>query len=444
MRRSLALGPFAVVVVSLAFAACGGKKELKGVDGGAASASASSSAAPTAVATSAAPDAERDKQITRACTNKCERECEAKAHDRKDFYDEKKAEIPKSPFDVKVDRVWLRGQCHKGDKPEKRDDTDGITTLVEGKITYKGEDPLFVADLDGWAYLDIADDRVASVPAMEKTYSGWGGPKLVTKLERKARGSDPWRKGEARAFHWESQAISEAFCEVKPRAAGALIELRTLGVKSPVKTYPIAMVPVPWDEVVGMAIKEHVSIHRGDDKIDEAADASFVKLDKILVTMTGGKVEWMPRTSIIESGFFARGSAPKLPTVLESPSWSVSVTKISGAKDSGGYSPAGEDQFVAIVDVELTSKVSEGKPTKAKSFGFQLETSPGNWASPIGKAEGQLDGSADIGPGEKLSGRLVFPRQRFERPFRLQVKTPDRQTLFAEVFTYDLGPESWK
>ena len=40
-----------------------------------------------------------------------------------------------------------------------------------------------------------------------------------------------------------------------------------------------------------------------------------------------------------------------------------------------------------------------------------------------------------------VTGKIAFPRQRFERPFRLEVKTPDRQTTIVDVFNYDLGPE---
>jgi len=198
---------------------------------------------------------------------------------------------------------------------------------------------------------------------------------------------------------------------------------------------------------VGMAIKEHVSIHKSDapNAVDEAADATYSRLEKVLVVGASGKAEWMARTSIIQTGFWTRQTAPALPVSVESPGWTVKVGPVTGAKDFGGYTPAGEDQFVVIVDVELQSKAPDGaKPTKAKSFGFQLETSPGSWQSPLGKATGQLDGSSDIGAGEKLTGKLVFARQRFERPFRLKIATPDRATLYADVFSYDLGPEAWK
>ena len=40
-----------------------------------------------------------------------------------------------------------------------------------------------------------------------------------------------------------------------------------------------------------------------------------------------------------------------------------------------------------------------------------------------------------------MSGKVVFPRQRFERPFRLEVKTPDKNTVYLDVLSYDLGPQ---
>jgi hypothetical protein len=447
MRRSTPLAAFVVgSLFVVAAGACGGKKAVLLGDGGVASASASVSDSPPApVSIPTVVDEERERGIQRSCQSRAERECDGEAHERKAFYDEKAAQIAKAPFDVKVDRVWLRGTCAHGDTPEKRDDTEGITALVEGKITYKGNDSLLFADPEGWAYLDTGDDHVFAMSAADKSYSGYGGPKLLTRMVRRVRGSDPWRPGETRDFHWESRPFSEAFCEVKPKSSAVLMELRVLGEHSAVETYPVSLVPLPWEEVVGTALKENVSIHHAAaNSVDEAADATYSRLEKILVTGASGKSEWMARTSIIQSGFLTRAPAPPLPATVESPGWSVVVTKVAGAKDFGDYAPAGEDQFLEILDVELTSKADDGKSTKAKAFGFQLETSPGTWRSPVAKAAGQLDGTADIGPGEKVTGQLVFARQRFERPFRLQVKTPDRQTLLTDVFTYDVGPESWK
>lgn len=426
-------------------AACGGKKNLKAPDGGepSASASAPESAAPVA-ATPPSGESARDRAITRACTVKAERECELREHDRVEFFDDKRAQIGKAPFDVKVERVWLKGACHKGDVPEKRDDSEGITALVEGKITYKGDDPIFWVDLDGWLYLDTGDGHATAVSALDKTYSPWSGSKLATRMIRRVRGADPWRKGQEREFHWESRALNEAFCEIRPKQAAVLMELRTMSPRSTVVEQPIANVPLVWEELAGVALKEHVTIKRGEKEIEEAADASYARLEKVLVTGAGGKAEWLPRTSVVQAGYFTKQTAPALPAQVESPSWSVKVTGVTGGKQSGEYVPTGEDQFVVEVSVEIESKASEGKPTKVKSFGFQLETTPGTWQSPIAKAPGQLDGSAEIAPGEKASGKLVFARQRFERPFRLQIKTPDRTTLVADVFTYDVGPEGWK
>jgi hypothetical protein len=433
------------IAIPIAIAACGGKKNMTSPDGGGPMASASASAMPASVAPAESKsDSARDRAIVRACTNKCERECEAKDHNRIDFFDEKRAEIPKAPFDVKVERVWLRGSCHKGDTPEKRDDGDGLTATVEGKMTYKGDDPIFWADLEGWFYVDTGDGHTAAVSHLDKTYSAWSGSKPATRMVRRVRGADPWRKSQERDFHWESRALNEAFCELRPKGAFVMMQLRTMGLKSEIVDTPIANVPIVWDEIAGVALKEHVTIKRGENAVDEAADASFARLDKLLITTAAGKAEWLARTAIVQGGLFQRGAAPTLPAQVESPSWSVKVTSVTGGKQSGEYVPTGEDQFVVEVNVEIESKASEGKPVKVKSFGFQLESTPGSWQSPLAKAPGQIDGTAEIAPGEKASGKLVFARQRFERPFRLQVKTPDRATLLADVFTYDLGPEGWK
>src|SRR4051812_47614673 len=103
MKRFRLLAPIAVVTFSLPFAACGGKKALS-VDGGAPSASVSASAAPSPTASPSQTDPDRDKAITRACTQKAERECESLEHDRPEFFENKRADIAQSPFDVKVDR----------------------------------------------------------------------------------------------------------------------------------------------------------------------------------------------------------------------------------------------------------------------------------------------------------------------------------------------------
>jgi hypothetical protein len=59
----------------------------------------------------------------------------------------------------------------------------------------------------------------------------------------------------------------------------------------------------------------------------------------------------------------------------------------------------------------------------------------------VTKAVGQIDTASEVEAGGSLAGKLVFPRQRFERPFRLEVKTPDKESVLLDVLSYDLGPE---
>jgi len=95
--------------------------------------------------------------------------------------------------------------------------------------------------------------------------------------------------------------------------------------------------------------------------------------------------------------------------------------------------------FLAIVDVSV-SYLGEGEGS-LKGFAARMETSPDKWQKPITKALGQIDTSESIASGSSVSGKLVFPRQRFERPFRLEVRPPDKNTFFLDVFDYKMGPE---
>ena len=397
-------------------------------------------------------DDERERNTTLSCERKAEDECIQKSKSSPAYFATQRQKIGNSPFDVRVERVWIKGTCHKGDVPAKREDSEGLKVIIEGKGTYKGDDLLTQASLDGVLYLDTGGERFVAMRAEDRAYSYWGGTKEVSKLLPRVRGSDPWAKGQERSFHWESRALNEAFCEVKPKEVGVILELDVFGAKTTTQNYPIKHVPVEWDEVVGMAARERVTVRRpkGEKYVDEAADSYFTRLDKALIVGESGKPEWVSHASLVQPEFFKPGSAAKFPAKVESAQWAVTVNGITTAKDFGGYLPAGEDQFVAILDVEIEfkntpdAKGKDPKPAKAKSVGFKLETSPGTWRDVLGKATGQLDGTTEIQPGNKVAGKLAFARQRFERPFRLQVSTPDRSTLFAEVFTYDVKPERWK
>ena len=341
-----------------------------------------------------------------------------------------------------MERIFLQGSCAKGDDPAKRKATGGISAVVEGTIVYDGDDILYGAEPAGEAYLRFGDKRYVEAPTEEKSYGGYySRPKKVTRFIREVRGADPWVKGERREFHWESRPLSEAFCEVLPEEAVAFIELETVGVKTGRATHPLSFVRLNWDEVVGMAVRKQINVLRkqGKETIEEPADALYASLDKVLVTRLTGKTEWLKRTSTTQKGELPRGPSAAFPVEASSDEWKVKITGVSQAKEFGGYADDGEDQFLAVVDLEVSYTGEEEGSLKGLSA--RLETSPGKWQKAASKAVGQLDVDRTVGSGASVEGKLVFPRQRFERPFRLEVKTPDKNTFYLDVFSYDLGPE---
>jgi hypothetical protein len=398
---------------------------------------------PAAKTGATALDPEKECRIEEYCERKCRGECAAEERDRGPYFKAKQAKVGSAPFDVAVKRVYLEGACHKGDTPEKRKSTSGIRAIVEGEMTYTGNDILYRAGLDGEMYARYGADRFAEVGALEKTYSrGWyGGTKLVTRFTREVRGSDPWLTGQSRPFHWESKPLSEAFCEAMPDEAQVYIELWAYGVREGRAEYPITFVPLNWDEIVGMALRQQVKVEVKKKKeiIEEPADAHYSQLGRILVTRLTGKTEWLKRSSVVQDGMLTKGPAAAFPIEGSSEEWKVKVTGIEQAKEFGGYAHKGEDQFLAIVEVQLEyTGEDEGG---LKGFSARLETSPGKWQKPVSKAVGQLDTGGSVPSGGSTSGKLVFAKQRFERPFRIEVKTPDKETLYLDVLSYSLGPE---
>jgi hypothetical protein len=317
-----------------------------------------------------------------------------------------------------------------------------VRAVIEGVMTYNGDDMLYSAGLGGVMYAKMGPERFAEVSVREKAYSGGWYRRLtyISKFQRAVRGADPWFKGQTREFHWESEALSEAFCEVIPKEAKAYIEVWTRGMHSGRHDYAAAFVPLLWDEIVGMALRQQVKIEvkKKKEVLEEPADAHYAKLDRILVTRLTGKTEWLKRSSVIDGGEVKRGPAATFPVESESEDWNVKVNSIEQAKEFGGYAHKGEDQYLALVDMTIAYN-GEGTGS-LKKLGLRLETSPGKWQKPQSKAMGQLDLSAEVPAGGTVSGKVVFPRQRFERPFRLEVKTPDKSTVYLDVLSYDLGP----
>jgi hypothetical protein len=397
--------------------------------------------APRAAATGLDP--EREWEIYEHCKKRSAAECAEEERDRGAYYRARQARIAASPFKARVDRVFLAGACASGDDPAKRKSTSGIRAVVEGTLTYTGSDLLYLAELRGAAYLRFGAERYAEAEALGRAYSGgwYGGTKVVSRLEREVRGADPWLQGQERPFHWESAPLSEAFCEVLPDEAKVYVEVITRGIRGGRKDIPLAFVDLAWDEVIGMSLKQQVQvvIKQKDGVLLEPADAHYGFQDRILVTRLTGKTEWLKRTQVVQPADLARAPAAGSPIQAGTTGWKITVTGISGAREFGGYAPRGEDQFLTVVDIELANTGAEA--SSLKGFAARLESAPGRWQGPLTKAVGQIDAASTVEPGGSLAGKLVFARQRFERPFRLEVKTPDKETVLLDVLSYDLGPE---
>jgi hypothetical protein len=388
-------------------------------------------------------DPEREWEIYEHCKKRSAAECAEEERDRTAYYRARQARIASSPFKTSVDRVYVTGSCGRGDEPHKRKDTGGLRVVVEGSMTYTGSDLLYLAELRGAAYLRFGAERYAEAEALGRAYTGgyYGRTRIVSRLEHEVRGSDPWLPGQERAFHWESAPLSEAFCEAMPDEAMAYIEVVTRGIRSGRRDHPVALTPVAWDEVIGMGLKQQVQvvIKQKDQTLLEPADAHYGCQDRMLVTRLTGKTEWLKQAQIVRPADSVRAPAVAFPVQAGSTGWKVGVTGIAGAREFGGYAPKGEDQFLVVVDVELANTGAEA--ASLKGLAARLETAPGRWQGPVTKAVGQIDSSSTVEAGGSLAGKLVFPRQRFERPFRLELKTPDKETVLLDVLSYDLGPE---
>jgi len=385
-----------------------------------------------------------DCRETKACERRCESECAKEEGDRKAYYDAKRAAAGSSPFAVQIDRVFYTGACPAGPVPEKRKQTVGLKAIVEGSLTYNGDDVIYGAEFGGSAFFGFGKDSYAESPAAGREYYGgyYGRGREPSRVLRPVHGSDPWRKGESRLFHWESAPFSEAFCEAAPTEAGAYVELVTYGIRGGRSESSLGVFPLRYEEILGMALRQQVKIRtpkKGGGFEDETADAQYCKLDRMLLTRLTGSTEWLRRTAIAQPKLFDRGPAAVFPTEASSAAWKVSVTAISEAEEFGGYAPQGADQLLAVLEVKISNISGEG--ASLSKLSPRLEMEPGNWQKPIDKALGQIDLSSEVPAGGSLSGKLVFQRQRFQRPFRLEAKTPDGTTLYVDVLSYDLGPK---
>lgn len=441
----------AAVLLAGTVASCGGDED----EGGGGGAETPTIPTPTPTPTPPTPGptptgdlSDIECELREDCQRRCVFECAAEERDRTDHFAAQRAKAAKVPFKMRVNRVYLEGECHSGGDPERRRDVDGVASIVEGTLTYTGDDVLYRGFLGGEMFLHFGGDQYREVFAAEKRRSYWSR-RLISRFAREVRGEDPWRSGEARAFHWESRDIDPVFCEAMPQSAQAFIVLVTHGVKRGRQEHPVGFVNIPWDEVVGMAVNQPATlkVRSGRDWDLEPVQVRFTKQERALVKRASGKNEWVRRDSLIQNGDFVKAGGSKLPAVFSTAEWRVSVKGIRSVREFGGYLPDGEDEFLAVVDLELTYSpppAGEGEdpaPGKLRGTSFRLETEPNRWAQPERRAEGQIDLTGELNPGEGVTGKVVFPRQRFERPFRLEVKTPDRQTSIVDIFSYDLGPE---
>jgi len=390
-----------------------------------------------------APSPESECRQMALCEQKCKSKCMSEEKNRASYLASKKAQLSSSPFEVKIDRIYLDGSCASGDDPKKRKSTSGVKAIVDGVMTYKGDDMLYEADLDGELYLRFGKDRYAEAFAADRTYTGgwYRRVKKASKFDREVRGADPWIKDESREFHWESQPLSEAFCEVIPDEATVYMEIASRGILGGLSRSALQFVPINWEEVVGMAMRQQVNVitKKGKERVLEPADAIYSLRDRILVTRLTGSTQWLKRYSTIQNEPISKAPQAAFPLTVASDEWKVIISGISQAKEFGGFADKGEDQFLAIVDAKIEYTGEEA--ATPKGMGFRLEVYPGKWVKPASKALGQLDLSSEVSSGGSISGKIVFPRQRFQRPFRLEVKTPDKATLYVDVLSYDIGPD---
>ena len=198
-------------------------------------------------------DPEKECRILAYCEKRCVSKCINEERGRAAYFKAKEQKTAGSPFEVKILRSYVDGSCARGDDPKKRRSASGIRAIVDGTMTYTGEDMLYAAKLEGEMYLRFGADRFAEAPVKEVSYGGYyRRSKPVSRIERDIRGADPWIKGETRKFHWESRSLSEAFCEVMPDEAKVYVELATWGVNKGRSDHPIVFVTMYWEEVIGM------------------------------------------------------------------------------------------------------------------------------------------------------------------------------------------------
>jgi hypothetical protein len=340
--------------------------------------------------------------------------------------------IADAPFELSIASAYLSGRCARGPVPENRGSTGGIVAQMKGMLTYTGKDLLMEANIEGALVI-----QVNGVHQMEIPFRSSRGKKSATAILRKVRGADPWVEGQSRGFVVETVPVSEAICEFVPREVKMHVAIKSLGVASGWKTWPVTATPFHFEEVVGMALDQQVQLK--DDGGFIPADGHVTILDRLLVTRLDGTTEWIRRADVAYLDGLAKANGPTFPVDVKTENWKISVKEISSVKTFGDISPRGEDEFLAALEVTITNLTGEKR--SAEEVKLQLETSPNQWRKPLaGPGLGKLP-DPEVAPSETLKTTAVFPRYRFERPTRLRVDTPGSSALYLDVFSYRMGPE---
>jgi hypothetical protein len=341
--------------------------------------------------------------------------------------------IADSPFELSIASAYLSGRCARGPVPENRGSTGGIVAQMKGTLTYTGKDLLMEASIEGALVIHVNGMHQMEIPFR----SVRGKKKSATAVLRKVRGADPWVEGQSRGFVVETVPFSEAFCEFVPREVKMHVAIKSLGVASGWKSWPVTATPFHFEEVVGMALDQQVQLKDDDGFIP--ADGHVTILDRILVTRLDGTTEWIRRADVAYLDGLAKANGPTFPVDVKTENWKVSVKEISSVKTFGDISPRGEDEFLAALEVTITNLTGEKR--SAEEVKLQLETSPNQWRKPLaGPGLGKLP-DPEVAPSETLKTTAVFPRYRFERPTRLRVDTPGSSAMYLDVFSYRMGPE---
>ena len=247
----------------------------------------------------------------------------------------------------------------------------------------------------------------------------WGGTHVVSRLLRSARGGDPWLPGESRLFHWESRAFGSVFCEAEPDSAEAYIDVTSYGVKAGRDVEPVGFVPVQWREVVGMVGTSRRRSRRSTARTRQGRAARAVRRGGRRAVAGGGEEPGLHRAREEDDG---REGLRRLRAQRRGP--------VPGRHAARPRQHADRRR-------RQGAEAGEGAATSRSSWRRRRGTGRRRSSSPSACSRATRR-SASAKPS---TPRLVFPRQRFERPTRFEVKTPDKQSFDLDVFSYAIGPE---